>query len=40
VTDPLHGESTVKVEDCLVEAFASEKFVRMKSVFHHYGERE
>ena len=40
MTDPLHGESTVKVEDCLVEAFASEKFVRLKSVFHHYGERE
>ena len=40
MTDPLHGGSTVKVEDCLVEALRVAKFVRMKSFFHHYGERE
>ena len=40
MTDPLHSESTVKVEDCLVEAIECEKLERMKSFFHQDGERE
>jgi hypothetical protein len=40
VTDPLHSESTVKVEDSLVEAVESERLVRMKSSFHQDGERK